>query len=1021
MILSRKTVNILKRVLFVVIALSMAIMPNASTFAKRYYSSVEDFIDTYASNNVMFYNPLECEGADSWVGSTVLAGNDTAEKIWNYFVGKGFNDVATAGLLGNAMAESSLNPVNSNGSTLGIFQWLGGRRTSLEAKIAEAGLSKYIDGSYISRPDDIPPADFDKLLQVELDFAMSENDGDWQSIIKQASSVEEAAEIFLVLFERAVDGESAIEYYQPFMGKLYQGTKARRDYAKEYYDKYSGSTGVTTYGTNGLSITDGSNVTWIGDSLSDHKDILTEMLPSVEAGDLIQSGKAFDHYTDQGGESGMTMLKNKSSVRDILIFALGTNDWSVTESKITEVYNDATSKGAKVVVFMTARTRDTNFDDEAHQHFNTTVRTFAEEHSDVIVADWDRLIAKDISSYLGSDGTHQKGTDQVKEYFNLFIGAVNKNTTPMSADECCDPKDGSDGEQPIWDGQKYDMTDAEIRGMISMIMHENGSSSMAVKTQASQMANLYEKQGTSYGSGIKGMINYIKNGGWYDSGTGAAYDENYSTSTEYINAVKSVLVEGKRVIPPEVVQHATGTSQWISASNDGQEIDVSDRSQFKSGVTKITEKFGGGAQWIFYAWADPEKMEGDPFGYELSNPPKANSQSGAKSDACCARTLGNVTLKDFDGHTYAFPIAGATQANYLNPGSDKDGNLYSVLSPMPCDGPPFSHCHHDYEALDMGINMEMAGGSMADEYGRGSGGFSDMYYYSSGATIVAFTSGTIEYVSEYTNTGVPPDWYDKCGQIALVGDNGHRYWMGHLDLKASQASVKAGQHVEAGDVISKIGAPQCAQSTQAHIHIQDYTDKNSMFPIMNDLYSSLPSTDNSASVSTCGTGSLPAGGMTLEQAQEFVKLYNELPCPQDDDPYDIKGNSFPGYTCTSEGCSGCGGCLTNCSEFSLYFVNRYTTEHRSGVGNGSQVADQLINENGFKAGGHEPKVYAVFSEYKAGKAGHTGVVLGIDESKDQIIIGEAGCPNMEAQANVYSLSKFKGSEYTYAYTDGKLK
>ncbi len=1025
MILSKKLKIITRRSLYFLASVAFATLPYANTYAaSRHYSKVDEFIDTFSSNNVMFYNPLECEGGENAAGSTILQGSDTAEKIWNYFIGKGFNDIAAAGLLGNAMAESSLNVVNSNGSTLGIFQWLGGRRTSLEAKISEAGLSKYIDGSYVSRPDDIPPDDYDKLLQVELDFAMSEEDGGWQDKIKQADSPEEAAEIFLTLFERAVNGDSAIQYYEPFMGQLYQGTAARRDYAKQYYDLYSGSTGIRTSGTNGLSITDGSNVTWIGDSLSDHSDVLKEMLPNVESGSLIQSSKAFNYDSSQGGTSGMNMLKALTSVRDILIFALGTNDSSVTEENMQTVLDDAKSRGAKLVVFMTARTTTSSYDDESHNYFNTTIRNFAENNSDVLVADWSKLISKDISSYLGADGIHQKGTDQVKEYFQLFIDTVNKNTTPMNADECCDPKNGSDTESAIWDGTKYEMTDAEARGIISMIMHENGSSVMQVKTQASQMANRFDQYGSSYGNGIKGLINYVKTSGWYDSGTGLAYDESYSTSNEYMAAVKSVLVEGKRVIPPEVVQHATGIAQYISASNEGTEIDVSDRTQFKSGVTKIHEKFGGGAEWIFYAWADPEDMSGDPFGYEISNPPKGNSSSGSSASACCARTVGNVTLKEIGGVTYAFPLAGATQANYLNPGYDDQGNEYSVLSPMPCEGPSYAHCHHDYEALDMGINMEMASGKLEkEEYGFGSG-FTEMYYYSSGATIVAFTGGTIEYVQEYgRNNGVPDDWVPKCGQIALVGDNGHRYWMGHLDLAAAQSSVSAGQHVEAGDVIAKVGAPQCAQNTQAHIHIQDYTDKNSMFPVMNELYESLSTNDGGTGVSTCGTGSLPEGGMTLEEAQAFMKLYNELPCPQDEDPYEIIGNSFPGRWQDSEGnWHGCGGCLTNCSQFSLYFINRYTSDHRSGVGNGSQVAGQLIDENNWASGGSEPKVYAVFSEFKgANSAGHTGVVLGIDEANDQIIIGEAGCPNMEGQANVYSLSAFRNSKYTYAYSDGKLK
>ena len=71
----------------------------------------------------MFYNPLDCVGGKSG-GSTILPGNDTKEKMWNYFIGKGFNDAQTAGILGNAFGESGfIISRASNSSYWGLFQW----------------------------------------------------------------------------------------------------------------------------------------------------------------------------------------------------------------------------------------------------------------------------------------------------------------------------------------------------------------------------------------------------------------------------------------------------------------------------------------------------------------------------------------------------------------------------------------------------------------------------------------------------------------------------------------------------------------------------------------------------------------------------------------------------------------------------------------------------------------------------------------------------------------------------------
>lgn len=55
-----------------------------------------------------------------------LIGNDNAEKIWNFLIGKGFSEEATAGVMGNINAESGFDPgaVNPNSGARGICQWL---------------------------------------------------------------------------------------------------------------------------------------------------------------------------------------------------------------------------------------------------------------------------------------------------------------------------------------------------------------------------------------------------------------------------------------------------------------------------------------------------------------------------------------------------------------------------------------------------------------------------------------------------------------------------------------------------------------------------------------------------------------------------------------------------------------------------------------------------------------------------------------------------------------------------------
>lgn len=76
-----------------------------------------------------------------------LVGGDVAEKIWNFFIGKGLSAEQTAGIMGNLEWESRLNPgieelvPNIYGTRgYGIAQWTGGRRDALEAAAAAQGV-----------------------------------------------------------------------------------------------------------------------------------------------------------------------------------------------------------------------------------------------------------------------------------------------------------------------------------------------------------------------------------------------------------------------------------------------------------------------------------------------------------------------------------------------------------------------------------------------------------------------------------------------------------------------------------------------------------------------------------------------------------------------------------------------------------------------------------------------------------------------------------------------------------------
>lgn len=405
----KKITRILKSAFLIL----MAIITVTPTYAAL---PGDDVLDMYNKNGIYYYNP-EGSADDCNSSSTTLAGSDTAEKIWNFFIQQGFNDAQTAGLLGNGMAESGLVATRaSNSSFWGLFQWGGGRKDRLFKKLSDAGLSKYTSPEYWGSDAEkkIPEVDYDKILQIELEHTMEEKDLNWQEEIKKANTPEMAAEIFLVLFERAVGGNSEVIYYAPYAGLLYQGTKARRDFAKEFYDKYAGKGVQSTGGVNG-NAENGKNVTIIGDSITvGSKSALMEKFSDISESDI--NGRVSRPWSE-----GLTIAKSMN-LKDIVVYALGSNSPGLTKA---QVENTITTIGAdKTIVFVTNYSGKNK---NLYTSNNNIFKELAKANSNIIVADWAQTVDQNPETYLYSDLLHPNAAGA-----NLFAEtiwkAINSNT-----------------------------------------------------------------------------------------------------------------------------------------------------------------------------------------------------------------------------------------------------------------------------------------------------------------------------------------------------------------------------------------------------------------------------------------------------------------------------------------------------------------------------------------------------------------------------------------------------------------
>lgn len=168
-----------------------------------------------------------------------LIGRNTAEKIWNYLISKGFTKQGAAGTMGNLDHESGLQPNNLENSRNGIL----GSDTYYTSAVNNQTYSKneFINDragyglaqwTYYTRKRGLYELTVEQGLSIadlkgQLDFLIKELETGFKSLLnllKTTNSVDEASDAFLKQFEAP-----AILNY-----------KERRETSWIYYNRYSG-------------------------------------------------------------------------------------------------------------------------------------------------------------------------------------------------------------------------------------------------------------------------------------------------------------------------------------------------------------------------------------------------------------------------------------------------------------------------------------------------------------------------------------------------------------------------------------------------------------------------------------------------------------------------------------------------------------------------------------------------------------------------------------------------------------
>lgn len=536
----------------------------------------------------------------------------------------------------------------------------------------------------------------------------------------------------------------------------------------------------------------------------------------------------------------------------------------------------------------------------------------------------------------------------------------------------------------VWSGTKYNLTNEEINMLARAATNENGCNKEAIKTELSLMTNLYESH-----SGYSSIIDYIKRGGWFAGSTITELNNiSKKPSNDAIEAVKEVIIEGNRTIPPEVTEHdCIGTMNgctsqisndegktWESITNKSW-TDSYDRTKFKSGKTYI-KTIDGSNYYIFYRFAGGNGSDacGDPFGYYSSNPPEqktANSNTVNQDEV--DGMIWNILLEHgFSSKQAAGILGNAMQESALNP---VRVGIYDK----------------SYHGLFM-WKYEY-GWNRVNEALKAAG----MGKYLIGQYPEIDNSKDIEKL-------IPKDDLKKIIEIQLdaaikIDDSG---WV--EEIKKSNSVEEAAEIflVLFEKAINGNDPIKYYKNDKYYNKLYQETTKRREYAL--EFY------EKFGGASICGRSS--DGGDPLAYLQQYIidtnKTYGfnykvpesftlgvALNTPNDDSP--TKAGSCWGATF-------CG----QCTAMSGWFVHKMTDYQLGATGHGGQTASKIAFENGLQTS-RTPTTFSIFS-YSSGKYGHTGVVVAVDDN--------GGITTVENNSDNYSQSHHLAVRYYFKKGEG---
>ena len=224
-------------------------------------------------------------------------------------------------------------------------------------------------------------------------------------------------------------GANEKKYIQPANLRVHPTAAGQQLFAETIYNT------LVQNGTNNTTV-DGSNVTIIGASIADRsKENILEKLPKVKID--AKPGREF--------AAGLEIAKKTAAtLRDIVVFAVGTNDTNgeITEEKVKALV-DTVGNDRKLVLLTNYNSSDKN----KYINNNKIFKNAADSYSNVVIADWADAADTDPGKYILGDSVQPTDnihpTDAGKQLFadtvyNTLYGMLNQNDSSYESPSTCD-------------------------------------------------------------------------------------------------------------------------------------------------------------------------------------------------------------------------------------------------------------------------------------------------------------------------------------------------------------------------------------------------------------------------------------------------------------------------------------------------------------------------------------------------------------------------------------------------------